>query len=282
MATQVDPVEFFPGKLLIVAPHMDDELLACGGVMARLPEKEHIYVVYATDGMKSPSPILPHDQISPDLGEVRRKESVEAVGLLGVPRENLAFLQLPEARLDSHIAALRHALLETIDSITPDCILMPFRFDRHPDHLAINQVLTDLHKQGQIRAQLIEYFVYYRWRLLPGRDVRRYIRRSCLYAVDTQTVAAQKRKALDCFRSQTTIFYDWQTRPILTSHLLDEVSQSPEYFVRWDAQLLATAVFTHAVFWIRFVHQVEPHLQRWKYLLGASLRRRLRRRLRRG
>lgn len=273
----IDPVELLPQKIVVVAPHMDDELLACGGVMARLPQKEEIHIIYATDGMKSPSPILPQDRITPDLGLVRRKESVAAMGMLGVPSENLHFLNLPEAALQKHAAALRRALLEHIESLDPAHILMPFRFDRHPDHLAVNHVLTAAHRQGRIQAQMIEYFVYTRWRLLPGRDVRRYVRRPYLLAVDTHSVAAQKRRALDCFQSQTTLFYPWQTRPILTPQLLDDVSQTPEYFLPYDASLPGASVFADMVFWIRFVHRLEPRLQRWKYLFGASLQRRLRR-----
>ena len=30
-------LQFFPGTILIVAPHMDDEALACGGLIAKLP-----------------------------------------------------------------------------------------------------------------------------------------------------------------------------------------------------------------------------------------------------
>lgn len=257
---------------------MDDELLACGGTMALLPQKQDIHVIYVTDGMKSPSPILPHDAISPDLGEVRRNESIAAVARLGVPRENLAFLQLPEAKLAKHGRELRQALVKRIQAIQPDHVLMPFRYDRHPDHLAINYVLTDAHRQNDIRAQMFEYFVYYRWRLLPGRDVRRYLRSDHLHTVDTRDVAAQKRTALDCFRSQTTIFYPWQTRPILTQQLLDDVSRTPEVFLRYDASLPGAAVFTNNVLWIRFVHRVEPSLQKWRYLVGASLQRRLQRR----
>jgi LmbE family N-acetylglucosaminyl deacetylase len=273
---RIDPLVLFPGKVVVVAPHMDDELLACGGTIAMLPHKEDIHVVYATDGMKSPSPILPYDAITPDLGETRMKESEAAMGLLGVATENLHFLRLPEAELKRHLSALRRSLLAQIGRIQPDYILLPFRFDRHPDHLAINQVLTAAYQQGQIQAQLVEYFVYYRWRLLPGRDVRQYIRPPHLLEVDTQSVAALKRKALDCFQSQTTIYYPWQTRPILTPQLLDDTSETPEYFLRYDASMGGTAVFRKSVFWIRLVHRLEPFLQKQKYLLGASLQRRLR------
>ena len=269
----VDPVGLFPGTIVIVAPHMDDELLACGGTIARLPQKEHIHVIYATDGMKSPSPILPYDSISPDLGEVRMKESEAAMALLGVPKENLHFLRLPEAELKKNMPALRRTLQERIECIKPDHILMPFRYDRHPDHLAINHVLTAVYPQSHFQGQLIEYFVYYRWRLLPGRDVRQYIRPDYLLEVDIRNVATQKRTALDCFQSQTTNYYSWQTRPILTPVLLDEVSQTPEFFLRYDVSAPGTAVFSRTVLWIRLVHRLEPFLQKWKYLLGASLRR---------
>jgi LmbE family N-acetylglucosaminyl deacetylase len=267
------PIDLMPGTVVIVAPHMDDELLACGGAIAGLPQKEKVQVIYATDGMKSPSPILPYDAVSPDLGAIRMNEAETAMGLLGVPKENLHFLCLPEAELQKNMPSLRRALLERIERIKPDHVLMPFRFDRHPDHLAVNQVLTAAYRQGELRAQLTEYFVYYRWRLLPGRDVRHYIRPYALRLVNIKAAAGLKRQALDCYRSQTTRYYAWQTRSILTSTLLDEVSQTPEYFLPYEASMPGTAIFTKAVAWIRFVHRWESPLQKWKYLVGASLRR---------
>ena len=96
----VDPNEFFQGAIAIVAPHMDDEALACGGLIARISAAERIHVIYATDGMKSPAPVMPRiDSISPDLGEVRIQESIRSMEFLGVPEENLRFLRLPEAGL---------------------------------------------------------------------------------------------------------------------------------------------------------------------------------------
>jgi LmbE family N-acetylglucosaminyl deacetylase len=273
---QTDPAELFPGRIMLVAPHMDDEVLACGGTIARLPNKERIHVVYATDGLRSPSPILPQDEISSDLGEIRVQESVEALAILGIPGENLCFLRLPEAELKRNVPALRQALRGQVDHIKPDHILIPFRYDRHPDHLAINHVVTEMRSDGQTQADLTEYFVYHRWRLLPERDIRKYVRPQYLQEVDTTEVAVQKRTALDCFRSQTTIFYSWQTRPILTPHLLDEESTTPEYFLRYDPSVPGAAVFARAVLWIRLAHRLEPFLQRWKYRIGASLRRMLR------
>lgn len=282
---RLDPVqsldlEFLSGTIAVVAPHMDDEVLACGGLIARLPQKNQIHVIYATDGMKSPAPLIPgRDQISPDLGQIRMRESTAAMKLLGLPEQNLHFLCFPEGELMKYKNDLLDALRASIRAISPDFILVPFRFDRHPDHLAINHAITSDLEEGQMSGRMIEYFVYYRWRLMPKRDIRKYIPPRFLNRLDISEVASLKRKALDCFVSQTTIYYSWQTRPILTPTLLDEECQNPEMFLMPHASAPGAAVFSSAVLWIRVVHRIEPILQRWKYRTGAFLKRMVRTRV---
>lgn len=263
----------FTGTIVIVAPHMDDEALACGGLIAKLPNKNRIHIIYATDGMKSPAPIMPGDEISPELGKVRMNESEQATKLLGVPEQNLHFLSLPEAQLRENFAALQRSLGEKLKQLAPQHIFIPFRYDRHLDHLAVNHVVVGLLKQNIIDSQLTEYFVYYRWRLLPKRDVRKYIRPQYLFTLDISDVAKCKRQSLDCFASQTTIYYPWQTRPILTSTLLDEECANAEYFLSANAPLSGTAVFSNLILWIRLAHRLEPILLRWKYLTLSTLKR---------
>lgn len=260
------------GTLVIIAPHMDDEALACGGLIAKLPDKQRVHIIYATDGMKSPAPIMPGDAITPDLGKVRMNESIQAMKLLGVPEQNLHFLSLPEARLNENISALRTPLTDKLQQLAPRHIFVPFRYDRHPDHLAVNHVVVSALMQNLVQAQLIEYFVYYRWRLLPKRDIRKYIRPQYLFTLDISDAATLKRQSLDCFASQTTIYYPWQTRPILTSTLLDEECANPEYFLM-HASISGMAVFSNLILWIRLAHRLEPILLRWKYLSLSMLKR---------
>jgi LmbE family N-acetylglucosaminyl deacetylase len=269
-----DPTEIFKGTILFIIPHMDDEALACGGIIAKLPQKEQIHLVYATDGMKSPAPIMPgKDAINSNLGEVRVQESVAAMRLLGVPQQNLHFFRLPEGELRFHITRLKDHLLAAIAIIRPDYVFIPFRYDRHLDHLAINRVVLDALHQGFFKAQVVEYFVYYRSRLLPKRDIRKYIQPHHLIKIDIKDVSKQKRAALDCFKSQTTIYYSWQTRPILTDSLLEEECQNPEYFLLYNPSFPGSAVFASTVLWIRIAHRIEPVLQKWKYLTGAFIKR---------
>ena len=267
-----DPNTLFPARMLVVAPHMDDCVLACGGTIRQMADRSRIHVVYATDGMKSPSPIVPwRDKITADLGEVRRSEARTALSQLGVPVENLHFLNLPEAQLQGHYDQLADRLNAVINEVQPQVVFIPFRYDRHPDHLAVNRVVKEAHRLGLYRPEIVEYFIYYRWRLLPGGDVRKYIDPQYMLEIDTRPVSAEKRSALEAFKSQTTIYYEWQTRPILTPILLEEVSTTPEYFLRSTTEKRPTDVFTGWVIWIRIVHRLEPFLQKSRYLVGAFL-----------
>lgn len=260
--------------IVIVAPHMDDEALACGGLIARLPYKNRIHVIYATDGMKSPAPIIAgRDQVSPNLGSIRQQESVAAMRVLGITKQNMHFLCLPEAKLQENIPALREKIRNILQLYTPQFIFVPFRFDRHPDHLAVNQAVVAEIEQMKLETQLIEYFVYYRWRLMPKRDIRRYVKPQYLFRLDISNVAAQKRQSLNCFTSQTTIYYPWMTRPILTPTLLDEECQNPESYLIAPTSASGTDVFSGSVFWIQIVHRIEPVLLKWKYVLLTLLKR---------
>lgn len=271
---RVKVADFFDGSGLILAPHMDDEALACGGTIALLPDKARWHVAYASDGRGSPEPVLPwRDRTAPDLGAIRQEEARAAMRCLGIPAANLHFLNLPDGRLRRHRAELRRLLAELVARMQPEHILIPFRYDRHPDHLALNHALAGLARSGVCRGAVTEYFVYYRWRLLPAGDVRRYIRPALLRAVDTTAVAGRKRAALACFTSQTTRFYAWQAQPTLSPDLLDRVSREPELFLRDDPARPGTAVFERAGPWIRIAHRLEPFLKKRKDRLLAWGRR---------
>ena len=68
---------------------------------------------------------------------------------------------------------MESALGELLHRIAPHTVLVPFRHDWHPDHLAVHRAATRAREGGRVTGTLVEYFVYTQRRLLPGGDVRR-------------------------------------------------------------------------------------------------------------
>lgn len=70
-------------RILVMAPHEDDEMLMAGGVMNRaVANGDEVYVVYATNG----------DYNGVDHGKLRISDTVNALNTIGVPTEHLYFL----------------------------------------------------------------------------------------------------------------------------------------------------------------------------------------------
>ncbi len=270
---QIDPNSAFAGKLLITVPHMDDAILACGGALAKLESVSDVHVVYATDGMASPAPLLPWESVGgADLNAIRKAEARKALGSLGLAAEQITFFDFPDGKLNRQKDKLRGKLASLIDTLQPDVALTPFRYDKHADHLILNQVTMAICRHHP-HIQLFEYFVYHHFRLLPKKDIRAYIRPTQLVKIDIEAeTAPHKRAALEHFASQTTRFFPWQTRPNLMPQLLAEVSRSPEYFVRFDPNFANAAIFQSANRWIPIANYLEPRIKKRKDQSMALLR----------
>lgn len=112
--------------LLVIAPHPDDEVLGCGGTIARYAAAGHaVHVAIVTTGM-SPR----YDQ--QDVGRVRA-EAARAHALLGVTETH--YLDLPAAELDRVPHADLNAVFDRlVEEIRPRTLFLPFLGDVHLDH----------------------------------------------------------------------------------------------------------------------------------------------------
>ena len=224
------PLPVPAGPVLVIAPHMDDESLGCGLLLASHPRKESLHVLFVTDGSHSPEHARGASESSRrELAQIREREAREAAAVFGLPPANVEFLGLEDGTLAAIPERLMAALVDYVRCIGAEQLLVPFRYDRQPDHLAISRAVTRAQADGAITATVYEYFVYSHWRLLPGGDVRAYLPAAELRKLEPgPEAAALKRRALECHRSQTICFYDWQSRPVLTRELLDRACPSEQ------------------------------------------------------
>lgn len=263
-ARQVDPATFFQGPVLVLAPHSDDEALGCGGTIAQLAPQVPVHVAYATDGRMSPpgpdgGPAPNADQIVQE----RRQEARNAMALLGVPSENLHFLDLPDGRLAASQPHLETGLAGLLGRVRPMTVLAPFRHDQHPDHLAVHRAARRVLRSAP-QVRLAQYFIYRRFPFGTVSDIRQALDPRVLVRVDIDGNRAMKRQALDLYPSQVTAHYPWQSRPSLSRQFIEENCAGDEVFAVFDAAMSDRALFATRSprFWIGLY--LAPRAVQWK------------------
>jgi LmbE family N-acetylglucosaminyl deacetylase len=126
-------------KILIVAAHPDDEVLGCGGTVARLSHKNTINTLILGEGITSRDiPRQKKDLALFDLQENCKK----ANSLLGVKK--VFFQNFPDNRFDSvPLLDIVKPIEVCIKKINPDCIYTHHHGDLNIDHRITQQaVLT--------------------------------------------------------------------------------------------------------------------------------------------
>ncbi|HSP33390.1 MAG TPA: PIG-L family deacetylase, partial [Thermoanaerobaculia bacterium] len=175
-------------RLLVLAPHPDDEVIGCGGWIAQhLRDRRAVRVVVATDGTEA------EQTGDRDAYRARREdESRRAFALLG--GADIHFLRFADRALDDTVAApLRDQLLE----FRPDLVCVPSPVEIHPDHLALSRAFCELvQRDERLFAELaIARVAFY--------EVSQPVRPNTL--IDITDVADQKYRAIAAHESQTSI-----------------------------------------------------------------------------
>lgn len=120
-------------RALVLAPHFDDEVIACGGAILRHVARGHaVTVLYFTDGSAAKG-----SSLSPqELTAVRMAESARSNAILGVQHE-IHLLQ-PDGGL-----RVTGALVDRLAPLAgqADIIYAPHAHDAHQDHQAVYQLL---------------------------------------------------------------------------------------------------------------------------------------------
>lgn len=137
------------GKVLVIAPHSDDEVIGCGGAIQKfLKQGSRVEIVIATQGEKGGSD---------GIVETRKQEARAAADILGVTQ--LTQLGFHDGNLNS-ATALKNALQEKIETFRPDAIFAPNIFDNHPDHIIVGRHLVALAEDSRVDFQCYFFEVW--------------------------------------------------------------------------------------------------------------------------
>ena len=214
-----------PGRrLVVVAPHPDDEILACGALLHLIAQRgDAPLIVAVTDGEASHpgSPDWPPER----LRQVRANETVAALGCLGIDPPHLVRLGIPDGGVSGAEPALAQRLAQLF--APGDIVITTWRHDGHPDHEACARACMAAAQDSG--ARLLQAPVWgWHWSApgdgaLPLAKARRLLLPA--------SAVARKRAALACFTSQVEPDASSGAAPILPGFAMERVLHPFEMYL---------------------------------------------------
>lgn len=183
-------------RLIVVAPHPDDETLGLGATTAQLRSSGlDVQVVSVSDGGAAHPGATPPERLR--METTRKYEMHRATKLLGLPPP--VSLGLPDGELAEHESRLAESLAKILDAAGPRTwCAATWRDDGHPDHEAVGRAAATA--CVQTGAALLEYPVWM-WHWAGPADPA--VPWNRVYSVPAPGWAVdRKRQAAQCYRSQ--------------------------------------------------------------------------------
>jgi LmbE family N-acetylglucosaminyl deacetylase len=117
-------------KVLVVAPHPDDEVLGCGGTIKKLSNQgDEVMLVVVTEAYTP--------EWSEEFIRARPEKVKEVCGMLGI--SGVEFLGFPTAKTDQlPIKDVSEKIVEAGRKFSPDVAFIPFWGDAHQDHKVVS------------------------------------------------------------------------------------------------------------------------------------------------
>lgn len=209
-------------RLVVVAPHPDDEVLACGGlVFEHVARGGDVCVIGVTDGEAS----HPDSEVwtRTALAEQRRRESDAGLRLLGVAEAQVVRLGFPDGSVARYAGPLRESLGQCVRP--DDVVVCTWQLDGHPDHEAVGAAVQAACDDTGARCLQVPVWMWHwshdgddavPWHLLRGLPL-------------SPTALARKRAALSAHVTQLTP-RGARTEPVLDPLIVARASRPAEYF----------------------------------------------------
>ena len=167
-------------RLLVLAPHTDDEF-GCGGTIVKMLEQgaDVHYAAFSTCGQSVPEG-YPADILA--------REVRAATCSLGIKAENVSIYDFPVRRFTEHRQNILEQMIEIRKAIEPDAVFLPAPDDVHQDH----QVIAS---EGIRAFKFVSLFGYE----LPWNNLT--FKQSWFVELNSRHLD-RKVEALACYRSQ--------------------------------------------------------------------------------
>jgi LmbE family N-acetylglucosaminyl deacetylase len=149
-------------RIIVFAPHPDDETLGCGGTIAKkIAEGYEVLIVIMTDGrflLQNGSET--DSRLAPErVKEIRRIEVLNATKILGVPEKNVIFLDFVDGTLKENEKIAEEKIIMILKKFPPSEVYFPYEKDSHPDHKATNRIVQKVFEKLNLKPTTYRYSI---------------------------------------------------------------------------------------------------------------------------
>lgn len=182
-------------NILIIAPHPDDEVLGCGGLIVRQIENgEKVSVIILTAGEASHGGCC---TINPEvLKQERIKLSKNAAKIAKLSLDNLYLMNFADGCITLNDRENIDKLKKLIEEINPDAIFVTNMFEKWNDHLNSARIVKELIIQKKI--DLYHYCVWI-WYYMPLRKIFKINWREARIITLSTHEIEMKEKMITCY-----------------------------------------------------------------------------------
>jgi len=186
-------------KIIVVAPHADDEIIGCGGTIAKaISQGDEVYIIIATNANVGAPELFNEEAIAKVRGE-----AIKAHEYLGVTKT--FFLDFPAPALNAFPEyKVSVALSKIFNEVQPNILYLPHPGDLHQDHKAVYRAsLVAARPQGNYTVEEI-----YCYETLSETEWAPYQEKAFIPNVfnDVSDFFEQKIEAMRFFESQIKEF----------------------------------------------------------------------------
>lgn len=187
-------------NILIISPHHDDEVIGCGGTIAKHHGSgDKVFVIYITAGWSG----LPKIKSKEKAIKIREMEAHNACKILGI--QKLVFLREDDRDIYNKKGKIIQKLVKTIRDIKPNIIYVPHPNEKDIEHRITYEATKEatwlskspyLPKLGTPTKSIKNVYLYEVW--TPMKDF--FIKEDITDVIDIKT------KALLAYKSQLEYF----------------------------------------------------------------------------
>ena len=181
--------------MLIIAAHPDDEVLGCGGTIAKYSSKKNIYLCILSDGESSRDSSNKKNLVKKI--ENRKKMALKSSTILGIKK--VFFGDFPDNRFDSvDLLSIVKFIEKIINKIKPSTVFTHYENDLNIDHcLTFKASITACRPQYKKNINIFSYFVPSStdWNLKSDIFNPNWFEEISIFS-------STKKKALNCYSSE--------------------------------------------------------------------------------